>query len=1110
MKACVNFTARCIAALCVLGAAALQARADDAFLVKDSQPQAEIIIAEQAPRTTRLAAQELQLYIEKIAGARLPIKTEPSADAPLKVYVGQSPHTQRLNVTAAGLKDGAYRIVSGDDWLALVGDDAEFTPIEPWPRNNGDWTSGRVHEQWYKLTDSHWGNPLSQLYKNYTGRTATFGKPGHEPAAEDGTVHVWGFDERGSFNAVCGFLRRLGVRWYLPGELGEVVPKTASIALPEIDETMHPDFPVRAFNIRFGVHGRETSRWTMRLGIRNPYGLQTAHGLHTMTHNEHTLTNHPDWFALYGGKRHNQPDQRLNQLCYSNDELLRETVRFVRAQFDLYKFDVVSVMPPVGYTAICQCEHCRGKDSPERGYRGVLSNYVWDFVNRVAQQVRKTHPDKMISNCAYGAYTLPPENIDKLEPNVQVVIVGGRRPTSDRPEERAEIRKLRADWIAKTDNPIMIFENYPFTDRGFYLPAYIPGVLGESINATKGVSRGEDIWLSVRQDFHEQAIGFNHFLVYFTARMYWGGKRQDMAAMFDEYCRLFYGPAADEMRSFFRYCETNWRDMEKDEATAARALELFALAQAAADESSVYGRRLALVDDYLNGLRNKRQQLAQKRGPVPILRLVGEPRDEIVIDGKLDEKAWQECPVASTGRLRELQTGRQPIFGTSFKTLWRGGDLYFAIRCDERPGEKLNIAATRNGDQALWYGDAVEILLDTDSHSYYQLAISPSGALVDLDRGAPKSGWYAWNSKAEIAAQIAADHWNLEIRIPVVQDENDPLHLVIGRKPTASLPWHVNICRQRIREHGSEYSAFAPTGKSAFHEPMKFAHFYAGRSQTFDADPTVTDYLIQSRAADDLLRSRKLKEALAAYVALAGAEGVNDYQATAALEQAIRCARNLHDDALAAELADRIPIVAAAKTARMQNLLAQRRWAELIEQFGAEDLSQWPFWKAGEAYSARGTAYLSTGAGAKAEADLSAALELTSDTLARLGILLNLGDNRQRNLHDDDAALAAYRQIVAQTHSTGSAYYFRGLQSAARILSRQNKHDEALAVLHHADFNNLRGYWRGAMYRSLADALQSAGRKQQALAACQEVLQEPAASAADRKAAEGGIKALEK
>ena len=42
-----------------------------------------------------------------------------------------------------------------------------------------------------------------------------------------------------------------------------------------------------------------------------------------------------------------------------------------------------------------------------------------------------------------------------------------------------------------------------------------------------------------------------------------------------------------------------------------------------------------LIDNYLNGLRNKSVQLAQRRGPVPKLRLVGSSRVEIVIDGKL-------------------------------------------------------------------------------------------------------------------------------------------------------------------------------------------------------------------------------------------------------------------------------------------------------------------------------------------------------------------------------------------------------------------------------------------------------------------------------------------
>ncbi len=1081
-------------------------RAGDAFLVEDGRPRAEIVVAEHSPRTARLAAQELQLHVEKISGAELPIMTEPSKNASVKVYVGRSAQADALGVAADDLDCGAYRIVSGDDWLVLIGDDTDFTPIEPWPRNHGDWMSGRVHDEWHRITDSHWGNPLSQMRKHYTGRAATFGRPGHETTAEDGTVHVWGFDERGSFNAVCGFLRRLGVRWYMPGELGEMLPSMASIPLPNIDQTVRPDFPVRAVNIRFGVHGRETARWAMRLGIRNPYGLQTAHGLHTMTHNEHTLKHHPDWFALYGGKRHTQPGQRLNQLCYSNEELLGETVRYVRAQFDHYRFDVVSVMPPDGYTAICQCEMCRGKDAPERGYRGLLSDYVWGFVNRVAKEVRNTHPDKMMSNCAYGAYTEPPRNIDKLEPNVQVIIVGGRRPTSDR---REEIRKLRQDWMAKTDNPIMIFENYPFTDRGWYLPAYVPRVMGESINATKGISRGEDIWLSVRQDFHEKDVGFNHFLVYFTARMYWGGEQQDVVAMFDEYCRLFYGPAADPMRAFFEYCEAHWREMDSDPAKAGRALDLFAAAKAAADAGTVYAKRIAFIDEYLDGLRSKREQLAEKRGPVPRLRLVGDPRGDVVVDGHLDETAWQECPVASTGRLRELQTGAQPIFGATFKTAWRGGNLYFAVRCDEREGEPLNVATTRSEDQAIWYGDLVEILLDTESHSYYQIAVNPSGALVDLDRGAPKDGWLQWDSKAEVATQVADDHWTVEIRIPVVEDPNDPLHQVVGRKPTRSLPWHVNVCRQRIRENGSEYSAFAPTGKAGFHVPMKFAHFYAGRSHEFDADPTVTDYLIESRAAFDRMRRGKLDEALAAYVALAAGDDATDYQRSAALEQAALCARNLRDHDRAAELADRIPIEAVADTARMQNLLARRESAELIERFRSADLTQWPFWKAGEAHFARGRAYEFAGRGDQAEADFQAALEFTSDGRARTRILLHLGTNSETVLEDDAAALEAYRRIAGQTKNTGSADYYRGVQGAARILARRGQFDDALATLRRVEIDKLRGYWRGALFRSLGDTLKAAGRNAEALAAYREVLEATEASPGDRKAAEEAIREIQ-
>jgi hypothetical protein len=447
------------------------------------------------------------------------------------------------------------------------------------------------------------------------------------------------------------------------------------------------------------------------------------------------------------------------------------------------------------------------------------------------------------------------------------------------------------------------------------------------------------------------------------------------------------------MKTFFDYCEIHWQDMETDKARADAALAMFDAAKAKVETGSLEARRLALVDDFLDELRKKSKLLGEKRGVVPKLRMVGEPK-AIVIDGKLDEAYWQNINAGSRGIMREVQTGRAPAFATTVMAGWAGHDLYFAIRCDEHPGDKPNITATKNGDPALWRGDTVEILLQTDAHAYYQIAVNPAGARVDYDRGANKASWDGWDSQAEVATQIAADHWTVEIRLPVTDDDNDPLHQVVGREPGASLPWHVNVCRQRIRDNGSESSALSPTGSASFHDVMRFAQLYIGKSHQFEADLTVTNFPTAFKAASTLPRP----EALNALVALGdGAGGKRtDRQRSLALKQAVTIACKLKDYSQAEELAARIPIEAERKTAVMLSLLAQRKAAQVIEQFGGEDLTSWPFWAAGEGCYARGRAYAVVGEKAKAEADFKAALEWTSDKQLREKIAKDLGGSSKR------------------------------------------------------------------------------------------------------------------
>ena len=1046
--------------------------ADELVIIAEGKARAEIVIAEKPPRSVRLAAHELRETLEKISGARLPIVTKPTGQA-IKIFVGASPHH---SVSAEGLHFGGYRIVSGPDWLALIGDDTDFEPIEPFARNNSD--IPRAQAEWERILAAPYGMPSAGLYKNRLRLPGDIGKPDGAVTQAKETFDIWGLDERGSYNAVCDLLHGLGCRWYLPGELGEVLPSRKTITVSRRNETVRPDFALRQFNFRFSIVGPDTARWFMRLGLRNDERMQIAHGLDTMTNRQAVFDKHPDWFAIYGGKTDFKPGKINCQLCYSNEELLQETVRWARVQLDTYKFETVSIMPPDGYTVICQCEKCRGKDTPQRNERGLLSDHVWEFVNRVAREVRKTHPHAKVLNCAYGAYTLPPEKIAKLEPNVVVCIVGGRRPINKdgaKGEGESAPDLLRAAWAKKTGNPLLIFENYPLTGRGWYLPAFDAVTLGKSVNATKGLSQGEDIWLTVGNDFDRNGIGFNHFLVYFTARAYWGGRGYDPEAAFREYCRLFYAPAGQEMQAFFEYCAANWAAMETDREKTEQALALFDAAKKKVglvpafpasrvpESASVPARRVALIDDYLKGLRMKSQQLAQKRGPVPVVRLVGDASN-IVVDGKLDDAYWQNCPVAATGHLRELQTGGTPIFGTTFKAGWQGNSVVFAIRCNEyagshpaladavargkapRPDRKPQSSTTRHDDPAIWHGDVIEILIATESHSYYQIAVSPTGHVVDLDRGAPKGQWFGWNAKAEVATHIADDHWTVEIRLPITQDENDPLHQILGRKPTQSLPWHINICRQRVRDDGVELSAFSPTGTDGFHEPMKFAHFYAGRSHSFEADPTVTDF---ARVFQKALPQRQA----AAFLALADGK-ISDFQKAAALEQAAR-----FDSANAPEIIQRIPVDAVRKAARMQFLLATSQAKTVIDEFGDEDIGKWPFWKRGDGYFARGRAHFLLKQGKNADRDLIESLDWSSDPRQRDAITLTLAQNREQNLRDDDAALIAYRSIIDGRQRIGGADEYSALLGCARILTRKGRYNDALELLNWAGPDNAPGIW---------------------------------------------------
>ena len=230
--------------------------------------------------------------------------------------------------------------------------------------------------------------------------------------------------------------------------------------------------------------------------------------------------------------------------------------------------------------------------------------------------------------------------------------------------------------------------------------------------------------------------------------------------MLDEYYRRFYGPARREAKAFFEYCETNWPRMKDDVKAIDTMFELLRQSRAVAGDS-VQGKRLDFLASFTEPLRAARERIGQTGKP-PVQRF-GVPRAEAAFrtgitrsakDGGWDSTLW-------TGQrkyvLKDCVTGLEPEQNrTLVIPAWAQDALFFTIRCYDRDMPNLNVTTERNEDEALWFGDSVDILIETHEHAFYQIAINPAG---DLSTSTTPRASTLLALRAEVAVRHAPDLW---------------------------------------------------------------------------------------------------------------------------------------------------------------------------------------------------------------------------------------------------------------------------------------------------------------------------------------------------------------
>ena len=259
-------------------------------------------------------------------------------------------------------------------------------------------------------------------------------------------VQLRGGKGAGILYAVYHYLEDIcGVRWWNPCE--ETVPKFTKLPVDKLKLKGKPAFDIREI---FSLYGNDNGRFASRCkfngdprsgygnpvaGIAAKYGGKKIFGSPDFCHTygryippEKYFKKHPEWFSLIEGKRFagKGTGADSSQLCLSNKVLRKEMLKQVLKCIEKSQTEAIKagLEPPLIYDVsqndsmrFCQCKNCQ-KIVAEKG--AAQSGLMLDFVNEIADKVKKKYPAVLLTAYAYHHTEKPPKNI---KPRSNVIIV---------------------------------------------------------------------------------------------------------------------------------------------------------------------------------------------------------------------------------------------------------------------------------------------------------------------------------------------------------------------------------------------------------------------------------------------------------------------------------------------------------------------------------------------------------------------------------------------------------------------------------------------------------------------------------------------------------------
>lgn len=756
------------------------------FTITDGgQAQARIVIGGEPPGTVAFAARELRDFVKKMSGAELQIGAEPQPGVP-SVRLGPA----ALETLGPEALDGVGR----DGYVIVVRD--------------GDLCVFGIDET----------GPHTDI----------------EALLEQGVTHdvaAWNF-HRGTLYGTYRLLEELGMRWFMPGELGERAPDRPTLSFRgEIRE--NPHFISRTVSywslgragVQFradwesitippgeraaiGFMAKDNRMWELRMRGES-FRIPLNHNPPRARWSGRFGESNPEYFALAtDGTRMSGEHQHL---CYTNPGMIKENIRDARAFAggqDAHERGIMtdfpynrnwhtaiamgnsfSLLPSDGFRP-CQCDDCRAKvvtDTRESNQRH--SRLVWDVVAEVAREV----PEANITCLAYGSYSVPYPGMEKLPDNVVVGFCAYSNPARLYYRDNFQrLEDLLERWAALTDGNMAFWQHYLSSNRGeetVGMPEHLPEMYARTIRTL--AQYGNHAFCEMMAD----SIMFELFNRYLLLKLFYD-PTLDERELFDDFVERFYGPDAGplireiyediERKSIERF-ENNYAAYSVWERLFGESTmrEYQEIAQRASEKAA--GTEYEIVVDafrdfYLGHMERGRQRFADPLGqllasfnPVLSSRRVTEAPE---IDGAGDEPAWRQAESVALGN---TVNGRATGNRTEVRTLHNDGYLYFLVRAT-LPGADTHPVGP--GESGL--AEGIEVYLDAPrtNRGYRRVSVDLEGTVSDhryIDDVLLEDA--DWRSNARAAVWRDADGYTVEISIPWSSLEltaEEALHREVG------------------------------------------------------------------------------------------------------------------------------------------------------------------------------------------------------------------------------------------------------------------------------------------------------------------------------------------